>query len=78
MSKQLTVDIERYQLLADQFDGISYELEQAKKRIAELETVLTELTNNHVCERCREFSAEKEYLHKNISKLEAMINLAKN
>ncbi|MFZ1618823.1 MAG: hypothetical protein WAT41_15865 [Flavobacteriales bacterium] len=39
-SKQLTVDIERYQLLADQFDGVSYELEQAKKRIAELETEL--------------------------------------
>lgn len=39
-SKQLTVDIEHYQLLADQFDGISYELEQTKKRIAELETEL--------------------------------------
>lgn len=50
---------------------------QKQHRMFELEKAITELTNNHVCERCREFSQEKEHLRKSISKLEAMINVAK-
>jgi hypothetical protein len=37
MSKKLTVDIDRYQALADKCDGLEYQVELQAKRIAELE-----------------------------------------
>jgi len=37
MSKQLTVDIDRYQALADKCDGLEYQVELQAKRIAALE-----------------------------------------